>query len=138
MKNIKKTLDITNKILNKVDTLLLHPKHKLDMHLKYYMSKISWYLTIADRPNTWIKQHLDTICHNKIRYWLEISLNGTLDIILLTKAKFGLNVIDVSTKHPQCQVSLRKKLTTSENDSVKFVYHDSDISSNIQHSSYKS
>ena len=51
---------------------------------------------IADIPNTWIKQHLDTICHNKIRYWLEISSNDTPDIILLTKAKFGLNVIDVS------------------------------------------
>ena len=31
-----------------------------------------------------------------------------------------------------------KKLATSENDSVKFVYHDSNISSNIQYNSYKS
>ena len=102
------------------------------------MSKISWHLTIANIPNTWIKQYSDTICHNKIRYRLEIPPNGTLDIILLTKAKFGLNVIDVSTKHTQCQVSLRKKLATSENDSVKFIYHDSSISSNMQYSSYKS
>ena len=36
--------------------------------------------------------------------------------MLLTKAKFALNVIDVSTKHIQRQVSLRKKLETSEND----------------------
>ena len=61
---------------------------------------------------------------------------GTLDIILLTK--FGLNVIHVSAKHTLCQVSLWKKLATSENDSVKFVYHNSNISSNIQYSSYKS
>ena len=54
----KELLDITNKILNKVDTLLLHPKHKLDIYLKYYTGKISWHLTIADIPNTWIKQHL--------------------------------------------------------------------------------
>ena len=134
----KELLDITNKILNKVDTLPLHPKHKLDIYLKYYMSKISWHLTIADIPNTCIKQHLDTICHSKIRYWLEIRPNGTLDIILLTKAKFGLNVIDVSTKHTQRQVSLRKKLATSENDSVKFVYHDSNTCSKMQHSNYKS
>ena len=134
----KELLDITNKILNKVDTLPLHPNHKLDIYFKYYMSKIPWHLTIADTPNTWIKQHLRTICHNKIRYWLEILQNGTLDIILLTKAKFGLNVIDVSTKHTQCQVSLRKNLATSKNESVKFVYHDSNISSNMQYSSYKS
>ena len=58
----KELLDITNKILNKVDTLPLHPKH---IYLKYYMSEISWHLAIADIPNTWIKQHLDTICHKK-------------------------------------------------------------------------
>ena len=60
------------------------------------MSKILWHLTIADISNTWIKQHLGTICHNKIRYQLEIPPNSTLEIILLTKAKF------VSTKHTQC------------------------------------
>ena len=62
----KELLDIANKMLNKVDTLPLHPKHKLDIYLKYYMSKIPWDLTIADIPNTWIKQHLDTICPNKV------------------------------------------------------------------------
>ena len=101
------------------------------------MDKISWHLTIADVPNTWIKQHLNTICQNKIRYWLEIPRNGTLDIILLTKAKFGLNEIDVSTKHTQCQFPLRKRLVTSENNNVKFVYHDSNVSS-MQYNSYKS
>ena len=127
----KELLDITNKILNKVDTLPLHP------NLIYTQNTTILHLTISDIPNTWIKQHLDTICHNKIRYWLENPPNVALDIILLTKAKFGLNIIDVSTKHIQCQVSLRKNLVT-ENDSVKFAYHDSSISSNIQHSSYKS
>ena len=102
------------------------------------MSKISQHLTIANIPNTWIKQYSDTICHNKIRYRLEIPPNGTLNITLLTKAKFGLNVIDVSTKHTQHQVSLWKKLAISENDSVKFVYRDSNISYNMQYSSYKS
>ena len=43
----KELLDITNKILNKVDMFPLYPKHKLDIYLKYYMSKIS----IADIPN---------------------------------------------------------------------------------------
>ena len=57
----KELLDISNKILNKVDTLLLHPKHELDIYLKYYISKISSHLTIADIPNTWIKQHLGAV-----------------------------------------------------------------------------
>ena len=36
----KELLDITNKILNNVDALPLHPKHKLDIYLRYYMSKM--------------------------------------------------------------------------------------------------
>ena len=43
-------------------------------------------------------------------------------------------MIDVSSKHTQCQVSQRKKLAASENDNVKLVYHDS----NIKYSCYKS
>ena len=37
----KELLDITNKILNKVDMLALQPKHKPYIHSKYDMSKIS-------------------------------------------------------------------------------------------------
>ena len=37
----KELLDTPNKILNKVDTLPLHAKHKLDIYLKCCMSKIS-------------------------------------------------------------------------------------------------
>ena len=105
----RELLDITHKILNKITMLPLHPKHKFDIYLKYYKRKISWHLPRADIPNTWIKQHLETICHNKIRHWLQIPSNDTLDITLLAKAKIGLKVIDVSTKHTQCQVSLQKK-----------------------------
>ena len=56
----------------------------------------------------------------------------------VNKSKIWFKLIDVSTKHTQCQVSLRKNLATSKNESVKFVYHDSNISSNMQYSSYKS
>ena len=34
----------------------------------------------------------------------------TLDILFQAKSKFGLNIIDVSTKFTQCQVILRNKL----------------------------
>jgi hypothetical protein len=81
--------------------------------MKYLLPKISSHLTIAHTDRTWIKQILDTMCHNKFQTWLETPLNGTLDILLLAKSKFGFDIVDVSTKITECHVLLRSKLKHS-------------------------
>ena len=65
------------------------------MYQQCLLSKISWHLTIADIEKTLIKGTLDNFCHNRIHRWLEIPTNGTLDIVLPAKSKFGLNIIDM-------------------------------------------
>ena len=97
------------------------------------MSKISWHFTIADIEKTWIKENLNNLCHNKLRRWLEIPPNSTLDIVLLAKTKFGLNVIDASTKHDQCQVSFRSQLKNSANEDARHVYSSTRSGCNIQY-----
>jgi hypothetical protein len=97
------------------------------------MSKLSWHLTIADIEKTWIKENLDNLCHNKLRRWLEIPPNGTLDIVFLAKTKVGLNVIDFSTKHAQCQVSFRNQLKNSTNEDARYVYRGTRSGCNIQY-----
>ena len=114
-------LEMVENILKKIDMLPLHPKYKLELYQFYLMSKLSRHLTIADIEKTWIKENLDNLCHNKLRRWLEIPPNGTLDIVLLATTKFGLNVIDVSTKHAQCQVSFRSQLKNSTNEDARHV-----------------
>ena len=126
-------LEMVENILKKIDLLPLHPKYKLELYQFYLMSKISWHLTIADIEKTWIKENLDNLCHNRLRRWLEIPPNGTLDIVLLAKAKFGLNVIDVSTKHAQCQVSFRCQLKNSTNEDARHVYSSTRSGCNIQY-----
>ena len=103
-------LSETERLLEKIDLLPLHPRFKLELYGKYLLPKISWHLTIADINITWVKQTLDMICHNKFRSWLEIPANRTLDILLQAKSKFGLNIIDISTKHTQCQIILLKQI----------------------------
>ena len=109
-------------ILSIIGTLPLHPKHKLDLYNRYLLSKISWHLTIADLTETWVKEVLDNKCHNAFRRWLEIPANGTVDIIMLSKSKFGLNIIDVSMKFTQCQTIIRKKLSNAENEDTQLIY----------------
>ena len=109
-------------ILSIIGKLPLHLKHKLDLYNRYLLSKISWHLTIADLTETWVKEVLDNKCHNAFRRWLEIPANGTVDIIMLSNSKFGLNIVDVSMKFTQCQTIIRKKLSNAENEDTKLIY----------------
>ena len=77
------------------------------------MPKLSWDLTVVDIHKTWIVNNIDNICRQFIRRWLEIPPFGTLDLILLSREKFDLEVSDVSTKLQQCQVTVRKCLRSS-------------------------
>ena len=45
--------------------------------------------------------------------------SGTLDFILLSREKFGLEVADVSTKLHKCQVTVRKCLRSSQNVDIQ-------------------
>ena len=109
-------------ILSIIGKLPLHSKHKLDLYNRYLLSKISWHLTIADLTETWVKEVLDNECHNAFRRWLEIPANGTVDIIMLSKSKFGLNIVDVSMKFTQCQTIIRRKLSNAESEDTPLIY----------------
>ena len=74
-------LSKTNKLLNTIDKLPLHPKNKILLYQRYVLSKIGWHLTVADLPITWVKQNLDNIAAKFIRLWLEIPIAGILKII---------------------------------------------------------
>ena len=63
--------------------------------------------------------NIDNICRQFIRRWLEIPPSGTLDLILLSREKFGLEVADVSTKLKQCQGTVRKCLRSSPNVDIQ-------------------
>ena len=99
--------ETTTTTLNYIDTLPLFPNNKLNLYSKYLLSKLSWHLTIADIPGNWVKEMLVYLYHKKLRSWLDISINGTLDTVQLPKSKLGLNIIDISTKYVQCQVTIR-------------------------------
>ena len=63
-----------------------------------FINLATWRLTIADIGITWIKRHLEMPCHNYTRRCLNIQGGRIVDILQLSKTKFGLDFIDVSTK----------------------------------------
>ena len=80
----------TEKTLSLIHQLPLHPRNKLLLYNQYFLSKISWDLTITDIDITWVKQKLDSICHSYFRGWLEIPVSGTVEILQLSRSQFGL------------------------------------------------
>ena len=119
-----------------IDKLPLHPKHKIMLYQRYVLSKISWHLTIADLPITWVKQNLDNIVSKFNRTWLEIPVAGTLNIIRKSKNKFGLGIILISDRFTQCQVTLGNKLKNSKNRDICEIY-DITKGKNITYDQYK-
>ena len=96
--------------MDKIDSLDIHPKNRVLISQRYVLGKISWHLTVTNISTTWIKENLDNMVSNYVRSWLELPVSGTLKIATLSKAKYGLNFINVSTRFAQCQCTFRKAL----------------------------
>ena len=128
----------TKDMMERIDDLPIHPKNKLLIYDRYVLSKLSWNLTIADIDMSWVKQSLDGIVNQYVRGWLEIPIAGTLDIIQLSKGKFGICYIMISTRFAQCQTVIRNNLRKSTNSDVVELYHDTNCDTNLQYDQFKS
>ena len=86
------------------ETIATCEEYKIQVFLNVFTAWVTWVsLTIqvnkcytfdvAKRKTLrFQKHHLDYICHSEFCYWFEIHADGTLDIMLLAKSKFGLNI----------------------------------------------
>ena len=132
MKHRDSALQKSNELLKQIDDLPLHPKNKLLLYNSYLLSKISWDLTIADLGLTWVKNNMDNVVSSYLRKWLEIPINGTLEICLLPSNKFGLDIILLSTKFIQCQSVLRNNLKNSVNPDIQELHRETSKGKNVQ------
>ena len=71
---------------------------------------------------TWIKQNLDTLCHNYFRRWLYIPAGGTVQILQLSKSTFGMEILDISTKFTCCLITIRQCLNKSPNPDIRNLF----------------
>ena len=107
------------------------------IYQRYVVSKLSWNLTIADIGITWVKQSLDGIVNQYVRNWLEIPIAGTLDI-QLSKRKFGICYLMLSTRFTQCQTLILNFLRKYSNNDVVRIYYDTNCDTNLQYDQFKS
>ena len=75
--------------------------------------------------------------HKYFHRWLKIPLSGTLHISMLSKSKFGLDIIDPSTKFIQCKAIYRNHLKNSKHEDTR-VIHEMTSHTNIQYDRFNS
>ena len=75
--------------------------------------------------------------HEYFRRWLEIPINGTLDICMLSKSKFGSDIIDPSKKLIQCKNVYRNRLKNSKHENT-LVIHEMTSDTDIQYDRFNS
>ena len=120
-----------------IDMLPLHPKNKLKLYQQWTLLEISWHLTVIKISNTWMKNNIDNIVSWYIRLWLEIPVNGALNIVTHSKRKLGLGATLPSTRHTQCQVTFRNKLRKCSSHNI-WEIHKSTKNINIQYDHFNS
>lgn len=135
--HMNRILDTVNTNMESINNLPLHPKNKMKLYHRYLLSKISWDLTVAEIPETWLKNNVDNVISSYVRLWFEIPIAGTLEGISLPHSKFGFSFIKISTKALQCRVNFRCKLSTSPNADIRQMQYDSSPN-NIKYDQYKS
>ena len=81
---------------------------------------------------------LDNLCYEYLRCWLEMPISGTLDIISLPRRKFGLNIVPISTKYIQCQLTIRNCINYSSNEDLKFIHQETSQGKNVQYDTFNS
>ena len=79
-------------MLTNIDSLSILPKHKLLLYQRYLLSKLSWYLTVANLAKTWVIENMDSITIRFIRQWLDLPISATLSGIIHLWNQFGLNL----------------------------------------------
>ena len=87
---------------------------------------------------TWVKQSLDPVVNTFVRQWLEIPISGTLDILQLTKSKFGIGLVAVSSRYLQCQATLRNWLKNSRNLDIQKIHVETSKGPNRKVDSFRS
>ena len=107
------------------------------MYHRFVLSKISWHFTIADLGKTWVVENIDNVASKYIRQWLELPISATLSALILSKSKYGINLILPSTKFIQCQVVVRNALKSSPNSDIHFLWSSSSVGCNIQYDQFR-
>ena len=130
-------LDTVNDLMLKIDCLPCHPKNKLLLYHRFVLSKLAWYLTIADLSKTWVVENLDNVVSRYVRQWLDLPISATFSSLILKTSRYGINPILPSMKFIGCQTIIRNTLKSSPHPDIKSLWVDTSYGTNLQYDQFQ-
>ena len=119
-------------LMKLIDSLCILPKNRLLLYQRYVLAKLSWHLTVADLPKTWVIENLDNVVVRFVKQQLDLPISATLSGISFTRNKFDLNLLFPSVKLQQCQTVPRNVLKSSSHDAIRSLWRSTSFGMNIQ------
>ena len=63
-------------IMKLIDSLHILPKNRLLLYQCYFLSKLSWHLTVSDLSKTWAIENLDNVVVRFVGQWLDLQFRA--------------------------------------------------------------
>ena len=135
--HVSTILGTMNDLMIKADGLPCHPKYKLLHYHHFILSKLSWHLTIAHHSKTLVVDHRDNIVISYVRKWLELPISTTINSLILSKSRCGINLVLSSTKSIYCQTVIRNALKSFPNLDIKILWAESSYDMHLQYDQFQ-
>ena len=98
MDHKSEVLELVINLMSKIDKIPCHLRNKLQSYHRFVLSKAAWNFTTADIGKTWVTENTDNLVSQHIRQWLELPISATLSSLILSKSKYVMSLILLSTK----------------------------------------
>ena len=127
----------TNEILQDIDKLPLHPRHKIMLYKSYLLSQISWDLTVANIGLTWVKQFgqcclvISSLMARNTNKWY-------IRYLFIVEDKVWPGPYSTFNKTNTMPVSNMSTIENSLNADIRTIYEDTSKETNVQYDTFQS
>ena len=105
-------------MLSKVDATPLSSRQKLRLFRDAVRPRLTWDLSLANLPISWVEKNLDTLATKFLKRWTGLAKSANTCRLYLPKSKGGLQIPSISTTFKKIQCAKAASLMSSRNSLV--------------------
>ena len=106
-------------LLSRVDATLLTSHQKLRIYRDGISPRLTWDLSTADLPISWVKKHLDSLVVKHLKRWMGLAKSANTSRLFLPKSMGGLQLLLISTTYKKLQCAKAASLMSSRDRLVR-------------------
>jgi len=103
----------------RVDATLLTSHQQLRIYRDGISPRLTWDLSTADLPISWVKKHLDSLVVKHLKRWMGLAKSANTSRLFLPKSMGGLQLLLISTTYKKLQCAKAACLMSSRDRLVR-------------------